>query len=128
MIATDAYYVPDASIRLFSPQSQANQHAGRCVTQGQKTTLELPDQTVLEFPYNPHSNLLLMLTDNAFSAGLGRADLVSFAACSSLLLVTDQTNQNLRPAQKELLLWHFKLCHAGFQWCQKLCRVSSDPF
>jgi hypothetical protein len=93
-----------------------------------KTTLELPDQTVLEFPYSPRSNLLLMLPDNAFSAGIGRADLTSFAARSSLLSVTDQTNQNLRPAQKELLLWHFKLGHAGFQWCQKLCRASSDPF
>jgi hypothetical protein len=127
VIETDAYYVPDALIRLFSPQSyfQANQHVGRCVIQGQKTTLALPDQTVLEFPYNPHSNLPLMLPDNAFSAGLGRADLASFAARSSLLSVTDQTNQDLRP---ELLLWHFKLGHAGFQWCQKLCRVSSDPF
>jgi hypothetical protein len=93
-----------------------------------KTTLELPDQTVLELPYNPRNNLPLMLPDNAFSAGIGLADLTSFAARSSLLSVTDQTNQNLRPAQKELLLWHFKLGHAGFQWCQKRCRASSDPF
>jgi hypothetical protein len=65
VIETKAYYVPDALIRLFSPQAyfQANQHAGRCVIQGQKTTLELPDKTILEFPYNPRSNLPLMLPD-----------------------------------------------------------------
>jgi hypothetical protein len=32
-------------------------------------------------------------------------------------------NQNLRPAH----LLHFKLGHAGFQWCQQLCRVPTDP-
>jgi hypothetical protein len=71
-----------------------------------------------------------MLPDHsAISVGLGRADLSSFLSMlSTLLSVTDQTNQNLCPAQKELLLWHFKLGHAGFQWCQKLCRVSTDPF
>jgi hypothetical protein len=131
VIETDAYYVPDASIRLFSPQFyfQEYQHAGRCIIQGMKTTLELPNKTVLEFPYNPRSNLPLMLTDQPVSASIGRADLASFLSTSSTLLsVTDQTNQNLRPAQKELLLWHFKLGHAGFQWCQKLCRVPKDPF
>jgi hypothetical protein len=55
VIETDAYYVPDASIRLFSPQFyfQEYQHTGRCIIQGMKTTLELPDKTILEFPYNP---------------------------------------------------------------------------
>jgi hypothetical protein len=70
-----------------------------------------------------------MLPDQTFSASIGRADLASFVSTSSTLLsVTNQTNQNLCPAQKELLLWHFKLGHAGFQWCQKLCHVPKDPF
>jgi hypothetical protein len=46
---------------------------------------------------------------------------------SSFMSVAEQTNQNLRPAQKELLQWHFKLGHAGFQWCQKLFAVPQDP-
>jgi hypothetical protein len=130
VIKTTAYYVPDASIRLFSPQSffQEHSNSGRCVIQGQKTTMELPDKTVLEFPYNPMSNLPLMLPDSTVPVGLERAALASFAASTSLLSVTDQTNQNLRPAQKELLLLHFKLGHAGFQWCQTLCRLPADPF
>jgi hypothetical protein len=131
VIETDASYVPDASICLFSPQYyfQEYQHSGGCIIQGMKTTLELPNATVLEFPYNPGSNLPLMLPDQPVSAGLGCADLASFlSTLSTLLSVTDQTNQNLRPAQKELLLWHFKLGHVGFHWCQKLCRVPTDPF
>jgi hypothetical protein len=68
VIETDAYYVPDASIRLFSPQFyfQEYQNNGRCIIQGMKTTLELPDKTILEFPYNPQSNLPLMLLTTQF--------------------------------------------------------------
>jgi hypothetical protein len=98
------------------------------VIRGQKTTLTLPDQTVLEFPYNPRSNLPLMLTKELIPMGLARADIEYLASNSaSLLSVTDQTNQNLRPSQKELLLLHFKLGHAGLKWCQQLCRVPQDP-
>jgi hypothetical protein len=130
IIRTMAYYVPDASIRLFSPQSyfQDKANQGSCVIKGQKTTLVLPDHTVLEFPYNPRSNLPLMLTKESIPMGLTRTDIAQLASTTaSLLSVTDQTNQNLRPSQKELLLLHFKLGHAGFKWCQQLCRVPQDP-
>jgi hypothetical protein len=90
--------------------------------------MELPDNTILEFPYNPGNNLPLMLTDELFQVSPNRSDINFFLTNLSLLLsVTDQTNQNLRPAQKELLLLHFKLGHAGFQWCQQLCRKPNDP-
>ena len=36
------------------------------------------------------------------------------------LCVTDQNNQNLSGPQKELLLWHWQLGHAGFEWVQRL--------
>jgi hypothetical protein len=45
---------------------------------------------------------------------------------SALLLVTDETNQNLTNPQRELLLWHQKLEHAGFAWIQKLARKPRD--
>jgi hypothetical protein len=110
VIRTMAYYVPDASIRLFSPQLyfQEKDNQGSCVIRGQKTTLTLSDQTVLEFPYNPRSNLPLMLTKESIRMVLARTDIEYFASNSaSLLSVTDQTYQNLRPSQKELLLLHF---------------------
>jgi hypothetical protein len=130
IIRTTAFYVPNASIRLFSPQSYFQEHKnqGRCVIEGRKATLELHDNTVLEFPYNPGNNLPLMLLDELPQVGIGRADINFFASnLLNLLSVTDQTNQNLKPAQKELLLLHFKLGHAGFKWCQQLCRVPHDP-
>lgn len=33
-----------------------------------------------------------------------------------LTLVTDQTNQNITSAQKDLLLWHQILSHVNFKW------------
>ena len=35
--------------------------------------------------------------------------------------VAYESNQNLTRAQKELLLWHWKLGHANLQWIQTLC-------
>ena len=34
--------------------------------------------------------------------------------------VTNEANQNLTPSQKELLRWHFRLVHIGFQHVQWL--------
>jgi hypothetical protein len=82
----------------------------------------------MEFPYNPGNNLPIMLRDNPTMAGMTCSDAVFLEQhYSSFMSVAEQTNQNLRPAQKELLQWHFKLGHAGFQWCQKLFAVPQDP-
>ena len=128
VIRTTAVFVPDASIRLFSPQAyfQDNEGKGRCVIEGRKSRLELPNGAVLEFPYNCGSNLPLMLPDQMpIQAGLLRSDAEFMVSgpFQSLLSVADMTNQNLRPSQKELLLLHQKLGHANFQWCQRLSQV-----
>lgn len=46
VIKTSAYYVPDASIRLFSPQSffQEHENQGRCIIHGRKATMEFTRQ------------------------------------------------------------------------------------
>ena len=52
-IRTNAYFVPTANIRLFSPQAYFQEHdAGRCVMTASNTTLTLADGTDLVFPYN----------------------------------------------------------------------------
>jgi Reverse transcriptase (RNA-dependent DNA polymerase) len=133
VIRTTAYYVPAISIRLFSPQAyfQENGEKGQCTFRGRTTTLELPDGSRLEFPYNSASNLPNMLLDpHPVVAGAQYCDATFLAHTPSyqtLMSVTEQTNQNLRPSQRELLLLHHKLGHAGFQWCQKLCQVPRDP-
>ena len=42
------------------------------------------------------------------------------AFMQALLNVTDEANKNISPAQKELLLHHYRCCHAGMDWVQKL--------
>ena len=41
-------------------------------------------------------------------------------ALESAVYVTNEANQNLTPSQKELLWWHFRLVHIGFQHDQWL--------
>ena len=42
---------------------------------------------------------------------------------TSAICVTNEDNQILTPSQKELLLWHFRLGHIGFQHVQRLIRT-----
>ena len=44
------------------------------------------------------------------------------------LCVIDEENQNLSVGQKELLKWHFKLGHIGFDWLQWLARRKLLPY
>ena len=39
---------------------------------------------------------------------------------TNAVCVTNEANQNLTPSQKELLRWHFRLGHIGFQHVQWL--------
>ena len=44
--------------------------------------------------------------------------------------VTSVQNQNLTTDQKELLCWHYKLCHTGFDGLQQLlqtCALGQSP-
>jgi hypothetical protein len=57
-----AFYVPDATIRLFSPQSYFQDQGGgelRCTKN--ETILTTADGEALVFPYNPDTNLPFML-------------------------------------------------------------------
>ena len=63
MIKTRAHHVPTATMRLFSPQCHFQQEgSGDLRMNKNKTIMQLPDETELEFPYNHHSNLPLMFT------------------------------------------------------------------
>jgi hypothetical protein len=130
IIKTKAYYVPDATIRFFSPQTyfQETGH-GECRVNAKRTSLELADGSLMEFPYNLGSNLPIMLPTEAHTCGLIFEDVSYFNdvdGLRSFLSVAEQTNQNLTASQKELLLWHWKLSHAGFQWVQKLAVQSMN--
>ena len=45
-------------------------------------------------------------------------------ALASAICVNNEDNQNIAPSQKELLRWHFRLIHIGFQHVQYLICIS----
>jgi hypothetical protein len=60
-----AFYVPDATIHLFSPQQYfMESEGGNLYTDPFKTVLTTSDGVSLEFPYNNGSRLLMMLTQD----------------------------------------------------------------
>ena len=128
-LKTEAYYVPEANIRLFSPQMYFHeQQKGQLVMNHSNTMLCLADGSTLVFPYNSQNNLPLMLPTTSRNVGLTFEDACVLGdgfSARTFMSVADETNQNLTASQKELLIWHWKLGHANFQWIQTLCRHSN---
>jgi hypothetical protein len=95
-IRTTAYYVPEASIRLFSPQTYFKEKkAGSLLITHDRTTLTLKDGSRMDLPYQ-ENNLPIILTDDHFTTkaltvGLTFED----ATVMATLDVMDETNQNL---------------------------------
>jgi len=133
VIQTEAYYIPQATIRLFSPQAYFQRHqGGHCIVHDKKIQLKLKDHTILEFPYNKGGNLPLMLMStqrDSVTPNLRSPEttlLTQPSLLHSYLSVVHQTNQNLTSSQKELLLLHQKLGHVNFGWIQRLCAKPRD--
>ena len=123
-IRTMAYYVPQANIRLFSPQTyfQENQ-AGRLVIDHLCTSLVLADDSALVFPFQKCNNLPWMFLTEPEDPGISRSlmgALDTEKPVLDVLNVMDHHNTNLKANQKELLLWHCCLAHAGFDWIKSL--------
>jgi len=128
MIRTKAFHVPEASIRLFSPQSYFQEHdRGRGTFDKSSLTFTTCDGVDLQFPYHPGSNLPFMYLDEGIiQAGLTARDLAFLQEAENIESFTKtfhDNNHNLSKPQKELLLWHSRLGHAGFRWIQDLMRV-----
>jgi GAG-pre-integrase domain len=66
---------------------------------------------------------MLTKPDVMSKIGLPYHDLQSLAhpvTAPTYVTVADETKQNLAAAQKDLLLWHWRLGHISFQWAQML--------
>lgn len=129
-IKTRAYLVPDGNIRLLSPQTYFQENGtGSAKVTKEGVELVVSDGTRMVSPYNPGSNLPLMLTRTQTVVGLARSDteyLADYNQVSACLSVVDEVNQNLTSSQKELSLWHQRLGHANFQWVQWLASTPRD--
>jgi hypothetical protein len=126
-IQTTAYYVPDASIRLFSPQTYFKEKkAGSLLITHDRTTLTLKDGSRMDFPYQ-ENNLPLMLTDNHFTTKALTVGLMfEDATVMATLDVTDEMNQNFTAPQRELMLWHQKWAHCDIGRVRALLATSRD--
>jgi hypothetical protein len=93
---TTVYYVPEASIRIFSPQTYFKEKkAGSLHITHDRTALTLKDGSRLDFHYQ-ENNLPLMLTDKHFNrkaliVGLTFEDATAMATMD----VTKEMNQNI---------------------------------
>jgi hypothetical protein len=126
-IRTTAYYVPETSIRLFTPHTYFKEKKdGSLQITHNRTTLTLKDGSRLDFPYQ-ENNLPLMLTyehftRKALTAGLKFEDDTVMATMD----VTEEMNQNLTAPQRELMLWHKKWAHCNMGCVQTLLATPWD--
>ena len=125
------YHIPNAEVRLLSPQVLLSTVGGsaKAVQTTADLILCLGNGVELQAQYCPRSNLpLLSICDHAPDAKsfwhdafhITDNDVFAFAAEKNVL---DESNVNLSAAEKELLLWHQRLSHASTSWLQPMMRT-----
>eukprot|EP00804_Cyclotella_cryptica_P026596 CCRYP_014020-RA/>CCRYP_014020-RA protein AED:0.15 eAED:0.08 QI:0/0/0/0.75/0/0/4/0/791 len=104
-IQLPGYHVPSALVRLLSPQcllSVDSVGGGHATQDTSKYRFHLNNGIILDIPYG-RANLPILLLSQGTDKKIA--------------------NSNLSPAQKELLLWHHRLSHAGLSTIHNLLRV-----
>ena len=85
----------------------------------------------MTFPYSLGGNLPMMYLDHRVPhAGLVTDDMILLEHTNVLEEATHilhDSNHNLSNPQKELMIWHYRLGHAGQHWIQDLMRKSKGP-
>lgn len=150
-----SYLLPSAEIRLFSPQTYHQRYGGSSTVTAKEALLHLPQQTDIpirhdvSFPITPETSNVPILPDVFFADAVKfgpefriARHTVNFLSPESLAVdefeyeftqlasmlnpcVSDIANENLSSAQKELLLWHWKL-GINMQRIQELMRPTQS--
>ena len=114
------YYVPEAKQHLLSPQhylqnssDPTKQHFVITATHMEFVSEHRQKATI---KYHHQNNLPTIQMWNSHQQRELQAE--DMEAC-----VLNVNNMNLTPPQKELLRWHFRLCHQGFDSLQRLLRT-----
>ena len=122
-IETCAYYIPEASIRLFSPQVYFQENEGGSLVLTQDgVVFTTANGTPLYFCYQVGNNLPMapppsLESSNKILGNFSYAELNQERVALSLF---EESNQILSMSQKELLLWHNCLGHADMKLIQGL--------
>ena len=85
------------------------------------STMRTGEGAELIAPYHPSNNLPTLFVNNEQTKGdINITEGIIPNSSDVFSSVAGETNQNLTASQKELLIWHWKLAHIGFQWLQTL--------
>ena len=140
VIKTRAYYVPSASIRIFSPQAYFRFNGtGHGWFNHEHLKITTVEDIELTFPYNQGNIPMMRLNDSLCNLGIGspslpRASIAGVTAPLAYALrytdaltrsqdLLNDLNINLTKPQKEVILWHSRCAHAGVSWIQDLMCV-----
>ena len=124
-LRTLCFYVPKGNRRLFSPQSHFQQknpivsreERGYFQVKARTYVYQDPDGWKVSHSFRSDENLPLGGIVNGPEANPGTLDDIDVHD-----RVLDDDNNRMNKGQKELLLWHQKLGHIGFQHLQQLMR------
>ena len=121
-IITEAYFVPDAKVRLFSVQLYLGKNAGSFHMEKAGAHFTFPSNAQLTFrTFDIHSGKCQLPL-----AYLSKAVDYRRKSDESVYNVLSTDNANLTLAQKELLGWHYKLSHFHIRWIQRLTTVPKN--
>ena len=125
-ITTPAYHVPTARCRLLSPQSYLQHMSAEA---GQDS----PESFVIrgaKFEYHKshakHASVSYSEDNNLPTCSMWNTKpSVPGPAANTTGCVTNEHNPNLTSPQKELLKWHYRLCHQGLASLQRLLKTGA---
>ena len=113
-IERKTYLVKELPVRLMPPQCIFPRGSkGQCSIGDGRYTLQFSNGQVVDSELSPVANLPMLRCFRDVKA-TAKATAEGLYSC-----VTEEVNQNLRPMQKKLLRWHFRLGHLAMpviQW------------
>ena len=124
-IEIKSYHIPKASVCLLSPQALFKSLGGHGKQAISKYSITLPDGLILHAPYGTSNLPILPLCPSDQAPRCFWARCFSFHASDRDIWahsILAASNQNISLAQKELLLWHHRLSHAGLSTIQNITR------
>eukprot|EP00804_Cyclotella_cryptica_P006881 CCRYP_020804-RA/>CCRYP_020804-RA protein AED:0.48 eAED:0.37 QI:0/-1/0/1/-1/1/1/0/621 len=128
IIEVKGYHIPKATVRLLSPQTLYKSVGGHGIQDITKYSLALSHEITLDAPYGRANLPILPMCSSDSSCFWSRC--FAFQASDKDIWARNilaASNQNLTLAQKELLLWHQRLSHAGLSTVQNISRQRREP-
>ena len=133
VIETTTLYVPQAEIRLLSPQAWFKEmQDGSLLIDSKGFTLTPPSCPTMpmHWPYDARTNLPSVFVAASSKDSFAWSSLPSdefiihqMSDAAAFLTLLDQENANLGAAAKELLGWHWKLGHLGLRTIRALFKM-----